>query len=205
MPSNRNSNQQITTTASSSSNAASPRSMSAEAKQEASSEFYLWSCAKKSVAGRLYGVTLKCMISVARGSRHRSSTDGCSRNCSREKLSRCTTSKTRFISLLCTLYTFQSWVFLKTTVKYVVTGSVYVEYCCSSWTFLSIYVPIFGPKCVFLRMKTHQINPVSLRFVDAKLEGHYSSEKEKRSGAAFCCCMMVLFFITAMEVFVDPT
>lgn len=54
-------------------------------------------------------------------------------------------------------------------------------------------------------MKNHQINPVSLRFVDAKLEGHYSSEKEKRSGAAFCCCMMVLFYITAMEVFLDPT
>uniref|UniRef100_A0A674NWM6 Adenylate cyclase type 3 n=1 Tax=Takifugu rubripes TaxID=31033 RepID=A0A674NWM6_TAKRU len=53
-------------------------------------------------------------------------------------------------------------------------------------------------------MKNHQINPVSLRFVDAKLEGHYSSEKEKRSGAAFCCCMMVLLFITAMEVFLDP-
>uniref|UniRef100_A0A671WZ55 Adenylate cyclase type 3 n=1 Tax=Sparus aurata TaxID=8175 RepID=A0A671WZ55_SPAAU len=36
-------------------------------------------------------------------------------------------------------------------------------------------------------MKDHQINPVSLRFLDWKLEEHYSSEKEKRSGAAFCC------------------
>lgn len=53
-------------------------------------------------------------------------------------------------------------------------------------------------------MKDHQINPVSLRFVDGKLEEHYSSEKEKRSGAAFCCCLIVLFFITAMEVFIDP-
>ncbi|XP_030260201.1 adenylate cyclase type 3-like [Sparus aurata] len=53
-------------------------------------------------------------------------------------------------------------------------------------------------------MKDHQINPVSLRFLDWKLEEHYSSEKEKRSGAAFCCCMIVLFFITAMEVFIDP-
>ncbi|XP_073348789.1 adenylate cyclase type 3-like isoform X2 [Pagrus major] len=53
-------------------------------------------------------------------------------------------------------------------------------------------------------MKDHQINPVSLRFLDLKLEEHYSSEKEKRSGAAFCCCMIVLFFITAMEVFIDP-
>ncbi|XP_069579943.1 adenylate cyclase type 3-like [Brachyistius frenatus] len=53
-------------------------------------------------------------------------------------------------------------------------------------------------------MKDHQINPVSMRFVDGKLEKHYSSEKEKRSGAAFCCCMIVLFFITAMEVFIDP-
>uniref|UniRef100_A0A8C3FZX8 Adenylate cyclase type 3 n=1 Tax=Cyclopterus lumpus TaxID=8103 RepID=A0A8C3FZX8_CYCLU len=53
-------------------------------------------------------------------------------------------------------------------------------------------------------MKDHQINLLSLRFVDAKLEEHYSSEKEKRSGAAFCCCIIVLFFITAMEVFIDP-
>uniref|UniRef100_A0A3Q2DUC8 Adenylate cyclase type 3 n=1 Tax=Cyprinodon variegatus TaxID=28743 RepID=A0A3Q2DUC8_CYPVA len=53
-------------------------------------------------------------------------------------------------------------------------------------------------------MKDHQINPVSLRFVDGKLEEHYSSEKEKRSGAAFSCCIIVLFFITAMEVFIDP-
>lgn len=59
-----------------------------------------------------------------------------------------------------------------------------------------LYVP--------LRMKAHQINPVSLRFVDVNLEEHYSSEKEKRSGAAFCCCIIVLFFITAMEVFIDP-
>ncbi|KAM9339702.1 adenylate cyclase type 3 [Symphorus nematophorus] len=53
-------------------------------------------------------------------------------------------------------------------------------------------------------MKDHKINPVSLRFVDGKLEERYSSEKEKRSGAAFCCCIIVLFFITAMEVFIDP-
>ncbi|KAL6095691.1 adcy6 [Pungitius sinensis] len=53
-------------------------------------------------------------------------------------------------------------------------------------------------------MKDHQINPLSLRFLDAKLEEQYSSEKEKRSGAAFCCCIVVLFFITAMEVFIDP-
>ncbi|KAM8725228.1 adenylate cyclase type 3-like [Acanthopagrus schlegelii] len=53
-------------------------------------------------------------------------------------------------------------------------------------------------------MKDHQINPMSLRFLDWKLEEHFSSEKEKRSGAAFCCCMIVLFFITAMEVFIDP-
>ncbi|XP_040919933.1 adenylate cyclase type 3-like isoform X2 [Toxotes jaculatrix] len=53
-------------------------------------------------------------------------------------------------------------------------------------------------------MKDHNINPASLRFVDGKLEEHYSSEKEKRSGAAFCCCMIVLFFITAMQVFIDP-
>ncbi|KAM7368034.1 hypothetical protein PAMP_014287 [Pampus punctatissimus] len=53
-------------------------------------------------------------------------------------------------------------------------------------------------------MKHHKINPVSLRFVDAKLEEHFSSEKEKRSGAAFCSCAIVLFFITAMEVFIDP-
>nr|XP_061785905.1 adenylate cyclase type 3-like isoform X1 [Nerophis lumbriciformis] len=48
------------------------------------------------------------------------------------------------------------------------------------------------------------IHPVSLWFVDGKLETHYSSEKEKRSGAAFCCCAIVLLFITAMEVFIDP-
>lgn len=53
-------------------------------------------------------------------------------------------------------------------------------------------------------MKDHEINPVSLRFVDGKLEDHYSSEKERRSGAAFSCCMIVLLFITAMEVFIDP-
>ncbi|XP_015803447.2 adenylate cyclase type 3 [Nothobranchius furzeri] len=53
-------------------------------------------------------------------------------------------------------------------------------------------------------MKDHQINAFSLRFVDGKLEEHYSSEKEKRSGAAFSCCVIVLFFITAMEVFIDP-
>ncbi|XP_053744082.1 adenylate cyclase type 3-like [Synchiropus splendidus] len=53
-------------------------------------------------------------------------------------------------------------------------------------------------------MKDHEINPISLRFVDVKLEEHYSSEKEKRSGAAFCCCAIVLFFISAMEVFIDP-
>ncbi|XP_004083890.1 adenylate cyclase type 3 [Oryzias latipes] len=53
-------------------------------------------------------------------------------------------------------------------------------------------------------MKDHKINPVSLCFVDKKLEEHYSSEKEKRSGAAFSCCIIVLFFITAMEVFIDP-
>lgn len=58
--------------------------------------------------------------------------------------------------------------------------------------------------CLSHRMKDHQINHVSLRFVDAKLEEHYSSEKEKRSGAAFCCCIIVLLFITAMEVFIDP-
>uniref|UniRef100_A0A3B4ZDJ9 Adenylate cyclase type 3 n=1 Tax=Seriola lalandi dorsalis TaxID=1841481 RepID=A0A3B4ZDJ9_SERLL len=54
------------------------------------------------------------------------------------------------------------------------------------------------------RSKDHQINPVSLYFVDGKLEERYSSEKERRSGAAFCCCMIVLFFITAMQVFIDP-
>ncbi|XP_054474303.1 adenylate cyclase type 3-like [Anoplopoma fimbria] len=53
-------------------------------------------------------------------------------------------------------------------------------------------------------MKDHQIHPLSLRFVDGKLEEHYSSEKEKRSGAAFCCCIIVLFFNTAMEVLIDP-
>ncbi|RVE56050.1 hypothetical protein OJAV_G00232210 [Oryzias javanicus] len=53
-------------------------------------------------------------------------------------------------------------------------------------------------------MKDHKINPVTLCFVDNKLEEHYSSEKEKRSGAAFFCCIIVLFFITAMEVFIDP-
>uniref|UniRef100_A0A3Q2P625 Adenylate cyclase type 3 n=1 Tax=Fundulus heteroclitus TaxID=8078 RepID=A0A3Q2P625_FUNHE len=53
-------------------------------------------------------------------------------------------------------------------------------------------------------MKDNKINPVSLQFVDGKLEEHYSSEKEKRSGAAFSCCVIVLFFITAMEVFIDP-
>ncbi|MEQ2224515.1 Adenylate cyclase type 3 [Ilyodon furcidens] len=53
-------------------------------------------------------------------------------------------------------------------------------------------------------MKDHEINPVLLRFLDGKLEEHYSSEKEKRSGAAFSCCIIVLFFITAMEVFIDP-
>uniref|UniRef100_I3IVX0 Adenylate cyclase type 3 n=1 Tax=Oreochromis niloticus TaxID=8128 RepID=I3IVX0_ORENI len=58
--------------------------------------------------------------------------------------------------------------------------------------------------CIFDRMKDHVINPVSLRFVDGKLEDHYSSEKERRSGAAFSCCMIVLLFITAMEVFIDP-
>ncbi|XP_059212378.1 adenylate cyclase type 3-like [Centropristis striata] len=53
-------------------------------------------------------------------------------------------------------------------------------------------------------MKYHKINSVSLRFVDGKLEDHYSSEKERRSGVAFCSCIIVLFFITAMEVFIDP-
>ncbi|XP_037541325.1 adenylate cyclase type 3-like [Nematolebias whitei] len=52
--------------------------------------------------------------------------------------------------------------------------------------------------------KDQEISPISLRFVDGKLEDHYSSEKEKRSGAAFSCCIIVLFFITAMEVFIDP-
>lgn len=54
------------------------------------------------------------------------------------------------------------------------------------------------------RMKDDQINSVSLRFVDGTLEEHYTAEKEPRSGAAFCCCAIVLFFITAMEVFIDP-
>uniref|UniRef100_A0A8C4ELR5 Adenylate cyclase type 3 n=1 Tax=Dicentrarchus labrax TaxID=13489 RepID=A0A8C4ELR5_DICLA len=71
-----------------------------------------------------------------------------------------------------------------------------------------IALPPFIPFAISLhlphRMKDNQINPVSLRFVDGKLEEHYSSEKEKRSGAAFCCCIIVLFFITAMEVFIDP-
>ncbi|KAM3860999.1 adenylate cyclase type 3-like [Diretmus argenteus] len=53
-------------------------------------------------------------------------------------------------------------------------------------------------------MKEHQINPVSLRFIDGELEKHYSSEKERRSGVAFCCCCIVLLFITAMEVLIDP-
>ncbi|XP_061609501.1 adenylate cyclase type 3-like [Phyllopteryx taeniolatus] len=48
------------------------------------------------------------------------------------------------------------------------------------------------------------IHPVSLRFVEGKLEAHYSLKKEKRSGAAFCCCAIVLLFVTAMEVFIDP-
>nr|XP_057912662.1 adenylate cyclase type 3-like isoform X2 [Doryrhamphus excisus] len=48
------------------------------------------------------------------------------------------------------------------------------------------------------------IHPISLHFVDRKLEALYSSEKEKCSGAAFCCCAIVLLFITAMEVFIDP-
>uniref|UniRef100_A0A3Q2YYK5 Adenylate cyclase type 3 n=1 Tax=Hippocampus comes TaxID=109280 RepID=A0A3Q2YYK5_HIPCM len=50
----------------------------------------------------------------------------------------------------------------------------------------------------------NRLHPVSLRFVDGKLEARYSSEKEKRSGAAFCCCAIVLLFITAVEVFIDP-
>ncbi|XP_077366742.1 adenylate cyclase type 3 [Festucalex cinctus] len=50
----------------------------------------------------------------------------------------------------------------------------------------------------------NRIHPVSMRFVDGKLEAHYSSEKEERTGAAFCCCAVVLLFITAMEVFIDP-
>ncbi|XP_033846685.1 adenylate cyclase type 3-like [Periophthalmus magnuspinnatus] len=53
-------------------------------------------------------------------------------------------------------------------------------------------------------MKENKFNPLSLSFVDGKLEEHYSSEKEKRSGAAFSCCAMVLFFITAMQVLIDP-
>ncbi|KAK7906916.1 hypothetical protein WMY93_015528 [Mugilogobius chulae] len=53
-------------------------------------------------------------------------------------------------------------------------------------------------------MKGNKINPLSLVFVDGQLEEHYSSEKEKRSGAAFSCCAIVLFFITAMQVFIDP-
>ncbi|XP_076016228.1 adenylate cyclase type 3-like [Genypterus blacodes] len=53
-------------------------------------------------------------------------------------------------------------------------------------------------------IKEHQINPVTLRFLDLTLEDHYSAEKERRSGVAFCCSCIVLFFITAMEVFVDP-
>ncbi|XP_029985191.1 adenylate cyclase type 3-like [Sphaeramia orbicularis] len=53
-------------------------------------------------------------------------------------------------------------------------------------------------------MKDHKIKPMSLYFVDGKLEEHYSSEKEKRSGAAFSCCAIVLLFITAMQVFIDP-
>ncbi|KAG7275609.1 hypothetical protein CRUP_021936 [Coryphaenoides rupestris] len=53
-------------------------------------------------------------------------------------------------------------------------------------------------------MKEHQLNPVSLRFVDGELEGRYSSEQEGRSGVAFGCCCLVLVFITAMEVFIDP-
>ncbi|KAF7666552.1 hypothetical protein LDENG_00101480 [Lucifuga dentata] len=53
-------------------------------------------------------------------------------------------------------------------------------------------------------MKEHRLNPVSLHFVDGVLEERYSSEKEKRSGVAFCCSCIVLFFITAMEVLIDP-
>ncbi|XP_071775132.2 adenylate cyclase type 3-like [Centroberyx gerrardi] len=53
-------------------------------------------------------------------------------------------------------------------------------------------------------MKEHQVNPVSLYFVDGELEKRYSSEKERRSGVAFCCCCIVLLFITAMEVLIDP-
>lgn len=66
--SNRNSNQLISMIASSS-NAASPQSMSAEGKQQASYEFYLWSCAKKSFTA--YSCRYKYVISVARGLRHR--------------------------------------------------------------------------------------------------------------------------------------
>ncbi|XP_061669162.1 adenylate cyclase type 3-like isoform X2 [Syngnathoides biaculeatus] len=48
------------------------------------------------------------------------------------------------------------------------------------------------------------IHPVSLRFVEGKLEENYSSKKERQSGTAFCCCAIVLLFITTMEVFIDP-
>uniref|UniRef100_A0A7N8WX47 Adenylate cyclase type 3 n=1 Tax=Mastacembelus armatus TaxID=205130 RepID=A0A7N8WX47_9TELE len=68
----------------------------------------------------------------------------------------------------------------------------------------SCLFPVAISLCVPSRMKDHQINSVSLRFVDGKLEDHYSSEKEKRSGAAFCCCMIVLLFNTATQIFIDP-
>ncbi|XP_077442617.1 adenylate cyclase type 3-like isoform X2 [Stigmatopora argus] len=48
------------------------------------------------------------------------------------------------------------------------------------------------------------IRPVWLSFVDAELEAHFSSEKEKRSAAALGCCALVLLLVTAMEVFIDP-
>lgn len=66
MLSNRNSNQQITTTASSS-NAASPRSMSAEGKQEASFEICLWSGAKRSVAEHCFVCPSKMCKSCRQG------------------------------------------------------------------------------------------------------------------------------------------
>lgn len=135
--------------------------------------------------------------------RSKRSTDGCSRSSWTESLSKCRRRQKQNETLK--LSNLKAWM--------------------NTWSNFWPWSQLFGDTyCIFLylqknkqksstnnfflffsdRMKDHKINPVTLCFVDNKLEEHYSSEKEKRSGAAFFCCIIVLFFITAMEVFIDP-
>lgn len=129
-------------------------------------------------------------------------TDDCSRSCWREKLSKCKKMRQKHIMEITVYSKYQS--LRQRQMRWTDLIEMYPPSGFYSLFSSSLFSPFAVWPCASPRMKGHQINPMSLRFMDGKLEDHYSSEKEKRSGAAFCCCLIVLLFITAMEIFIDP-